>query len=161
MKLYIILALSTLNLYAKTVTENNIQYQCQPIDPCAGKYKTKIVYKDRIKTIYRDKIVPKEVIVYKDKIVTQDKIILKPERTLVTRIEVKERPVYKKNILSITAVNSKTKLDHEDIKTKSEVFTEREVGVGIMYQRFFTESLVGGLEVDSLETVSASIGFAF
>ncbi len=139
--LIIFFSLSTM---AKTTTIDGKQYQCKLIDTCKPKiiYKTKpvekIVYKDKViyNTVEKKVFIPKERIIYKE---------LKPEE--------------KKNILSLSLVSSENDLSYSSTKHRADVYNERQIGVGFLYQRILSRDIVVGVEIDTNENYSIKLGF--
>lgn len=66
-----------------------------------------------------------------------------------------------KNIISLGAISSKTKLTREDTGDTIDSYNERDLGVSLKYQRFVSDKLILGLEADTNRNFGAFVGYGF
>jgi hypothetical protein len=122
------------------------------------KWKTKVVYKDRI--VYRDR--PAKVI-YRDRIVYKDRPVVKYKKPK-TKVVVKKKTYVKypnKNSISLMAFAQRTKLKIDEDEKEYDVERVHEGDVGLMYQRDIGRSLRFSIGGNTDGTGFLGLGFNF
>lgn len=83
------------------------------------------------------------------------------ETSLACKTETKEVSVAQKNIVSLKAVDGYSDVKKEQTGKTLKLEVERQVGVGLQYQRAITDKLYLGGEVDSNKGVGVLLGVGF
>lgn len=132
MKTLILSLLLSTNLYAKTITQDGQDYTCSPKKTCDQQLKEAKAQIKKLKQALADK-----------------------------QVQVVEKEVQHKNIISLYGVNSQSGLTSSRSGNTITVETKREFGIGALYQRKITEQGYLGLGVDTNSGVIVSVGAGF
>lgn len=142
MKYLLITILFALNVNAKVITENGVNYTCKPELTQAEKQEQSRKREARLKKLEAEKAAAKEKVVEK----------------IVTIVEKEEAP---KNIISAYAVRSQNGIDSSSTPSSTTVGSDMDTGLGLMYQRRIKSNVYGGAAADTNGGISLNIGLGF